>query len=123
MCATAALGDGATLQHGVDDHRDTVLAQPLGRPNARPSALGSSTHPEATRIRICRPLRVGRAPSRNVANIEEQKTDAKLGEQVNRSSRRKKLGANGRHDHAEEEVTVTCRRDSQTGSTLVAIRS
>jgi hypothetical protein len=56
-----------------------------------------------------------------VANIEEQKNDAKLGGQVNRSSRRKKLVANGRHDHAEEEVTVT--RDSQTGSTLVAIRS
>src|SRR6266576_3946156 len=38
------------------------------------------------------------------ADIEEQKNDAKLGEQVNRSSSGKKLGANGRHDHAEEEV-------------------
>jgi hypothetical protein len=35
MCATAALGDGATLQPGIDDHRDTVPAQLLGRPNAR----------------------------------------------------------------------------------------
>jgi hypothetical protein len=35
MCATAALGDGATLQTGVDDHRDTVLVQLLGLPNAR----------------------------------------------------------------------------------------
>jgi hypothetical protein len=26
MCATAAVGDGATLQPGVDDHRDTALA-------------------------------------------------------------------------------------------------
>ena len=40
------------------------------------------------------------------ANIEEQKNDAKLGEQVNRSSSRKKLGANGKHDHAEEEGTT-----------------
>jgi hypothetical protein len=39
------------------------------------------------------------------ANIEEQKNDAKFGEQVNRSSSRKKLGANGKHDYAEEEVT------------------
>jgi hypothetical protein len=39
------------------------------------------------------------------ANIEEQKNDAKFGEQLNRSSSRKKLGANGKHDHAEEEVT------------------
>jgi ketosteroid isomerase-like protein len=30
MCATAAVGDGATLQPGVDDHRDTALAQLLG---------------------------------------------------------------------------------------------
>src|SRR5262249_7463762 len=30
MCATAAVGDGATLQPGVDDHRDTALAQVLG---------------------------------------------------------------------------------------------
>src|SRR4051794_10845438 len=29
------LSDGAALQTGVDDHRDTVLAQLLGRPNAR----------------------------------------------------------------------------------------
>jgi hypothetical protein len=35
MCVTAALGDGAILQPGVDDHRDTVLAQLLGRPNTR----------------------------------------------------------------------------------------
>jgi hypothetical protein len=35
MCATAAVGDGATLQPGVDDHRDTALAQLLGQPNAR----------------------------------------------------------------------------------------
>jgi hypothetical protein len=34
MCATAALGDGATRQSGVDDHGDTVLAQLLGRRNA-----------------------------------------------------------------------------------------
>jgi hypothetical protein len=34
MCATAALGDRATLQSGVDDHLYTVLAQLLGRPNA-----------------------------------------------------------------------------------------
>jgi hypothetical protein len=33
MCATAAVGDGATLQPGVDDHRDTALAQLLGQPN------------------------------------------------------------------------------------------
>jgi hypothetical protein len=35
MSATAAVGDGATLQPGVDDHRDTALAQLLGQPNAR----------------------------------------------------------------------------------------
>jgi hypothetical protein len=39
------------------------------------------------------------------ANTEGQKNDAKIGEQMNRSSSRKKLGANGKHDHAEEEVT------------------
>jgi hypothetical protein len=32
MCATAALSDGAAFQTGVDDHRDTVLAQLLGGP-------------------------------------------------------------------------------------------
>ena len=35
MCATAALSDGAALQTGVEDHRDTALAQLLGQPNAR----------------------------------------------------------------------------------------
>src|SRR5262245_6647579 len=39
------------------------------------------------------------------ADVEEQKNDAKLGEQVNRSSSRKKIGAHSGHDHAEKEVT------------------
>jgi hypothetical protein len=34
MCATAAVGDGATLQPGVDNHRDTALAQLLGMQRA-----------------------------------------------------------------------------------------
>jgi hypothetical protein len=35
MCTTAAFADGTTLQPGVDDHRDAVLAQLFGLPNAR----------------------------------------------------------------------------------------
>jgi hypothetical protein len=35
VCVTATLGDGATLQPGVDDHRDTVLVKLLGGGNAR----------------------------------------------------------------------------------------
>jgi|SRR6516165_1937302 hypothetical protein len=35
MCATAAVGDGATLQPGVDDHGDTALAKLLGWPDAQ----------------------------------------------------------------------------------------
>jgi hypothetical protein len=31
----AALGDGATVQTGIDDHRDTVLAQLLGYVDVR----------------------------------------------------------------------------------------
>jgi hypothetical protein len=30
MCAAAAVGDGATLQPGVDDHCDAALSQLLG---------------------------------------------------------------------------------------------
>jgi hypothetical protein len=35
MRATAAVGDGATLQPDFDKHRDMALAQLLSQPNAR----------------------------------------------------------------------------------------
>jgi hypothetical protein len=35
MWATAAVGDGVTLQPGVDDHGGTALAKLLGWPDAR----------------------------------------------------------------------------------------
>src|SRR5262249_19794903 len=35
MRSTAAVADGATLQPGVDDHRETALPLLLGQPNAR----------------------------------------------------------------------------------------
>jgi hypothetical protein len=35
MCPTAALSDGAVLQTGVNNHRDTVLAQLTNRERSK----------------------------------------------------------------------------------------